>query len=598
MQWNSLLSVAWKRLLRPRGRLAVVLYVTVIATPAVILVWLGFTALQKQRLALGLLTSANLTLAGEKLSADIERQTFMAAEECLNQAAVLRIVKPVHDSMSLMEAHSVRQAFERAYPPDCGLVEEFFVLEDGHVLYPLLKAPMIVRVTANKPTTNATEQRSVGHDLPKELSNALATNSLARLRSAWREVAAGKWELTVEQLDWVARRTHERAGALQPSDTAFTRHFAVAQLLEEHARAFGRVQSGHAYPLAFPSASAQLFYTRVPAPKGHERIMMVLINNAAAADTIFKSAPIRTGVSQHANLVAKGRADGVAQVKLPIVFPFWRIAMSEDVIPRPAYADWLFPMAMAVVIGLLGMGILLLVRDHLRQSHLADLRAAFVGGVSHEFRTPLTAIRMYADMLRYKDSFTGGERRAFYEIIAAETGRLDQLVDRVLNVSRIDRGERLYQFSSEDLGGTVSQMIDSYKEYCLAKGYDLKVQLASEIPPVLHDPDAVSQAVLNLLDNAVKFSGTSKRIEVALRATTESVVLEVRDYGIGIAESEQKRIFDEFYRAAGAAHTGGCGIGLYLVRHVMIAHQGRVAVESRPGQGSTFRIEFPRCLNS
>jgi two-component system phosphate regulon sensor histidine kinase PhoR len=448
------------------------------------------------------------------------------------------------------------------------------------------------------PALAAQERQSASLDLPTELTGGLASHDIARLRSVWSEVASGKWEMTAQQLEWSATRAHELVGTLQPPETPFTRQFAVARMLQEHVRAFGKVRPGHAYPLAFPSLSAQLFYTRVPEPKRRERILMVLINNAIAAESIFKSAPNRTGVGLRATLVMQGAKGGLVQVRLPTVFPFWSIAMSSEGMPRPQPAVWLFPLAMIVVIGLLGTGLLLLVRDHIRQSRVAQLRATFVGGVSHEFRSPLTAIRMYADMLRYKDSFTERERRAFYEIIAAETERLDQLVERVLNVSRIDRGQRLYELSCRDLACTVRQIIGAYQGYCLANGYDLKVEFASEIPPVLHDPDAVSQVVLNLLDNAVKFSDTSRRIEVTLRAEAASVFLEVRDYGVGIPEAEQQKIFDEFYRGAASTHTGGCGIGLYLVRHVMTAHQGRVQVESQPGQGSTFRIEFPRCPNS
>lgn len=253
---------------------------------------------------------------------------------------------------------------------------------------------------------------------------------------------------------------------------------------------------------------------------------------------------------------------------------------------------------MAVVIVSLCTGIVLIARDDLRQARLSELRAAFVGGVSHGFRTPLTAIRMYADMLRYKGSFSDEERRRFYETIAGEAERLNQLVDRVLEVSRIDRGQRQYRFSSDDLAGTVNRIIEAYKEYYQRQGYELNAGLEYDIPALQHDPQAVSEAILNLLDNAVKFSDAGKQIDVILRSDGDDVIFQVRDYGAGIAPAEQGKIFDEFYRGAAAASKGGYGIGLYLVRHIMMAHQGIVEVESQPGLGSAFRLKFPLCPKS
>src|SRR6266545_820907 len=118
----------------------------------------------------------------------------------------------------------------------------------------------------------------------------------------------------------------------------------------------------------------------------------------------------------------------------------------------------------------------------------------------------------------------------------------------------------------------------SAKDYCKRQGYQLTAQLASDVPPVWHDPHAISQAILNLFDNAIKFSDSVRQIEVNLRPEPSAVVLEVRDRGTGIPAAEQEKIFEDFYRGSQTASKGGYGIGLYLVRHIMTAHQGTVEV--------------------
>jgi two-component system phosphate regulon sensor histidine kinase PhoR len=136
-------------------------------------------------------------------------------------------------------------------------------------------------------------------------------------------------------------------------------------------------------------------------------------------------------------------------------------------------------------------------------------------------------------------------------------------------------------------------MIDDYAEYLQTAGFTLRRELAESLPQVRFDATAVLQAVANLLDNAVKYSGESREITVRLSSREGSAVFEVEDHGPGIPTAEQQKIFERFYRVRNGSGKGGYGLGLFLVRHIMAAHGGSVEVESEPGRGSRFRLVFP-----
>jgi two-component system phosphate regulon sensor histidine kinase PhoR len=139
----------------------------------------------------------------------------------------------------------------------------------------------------------------------------------------------------------------------------------------------------------------------------------------------------------------------------------------------------------------------------------------------------------------------------------------------------------------------VSRTVETYEQYLTRLGYSVEMQLAAALPPVRFDADAISQALVNLLDNAAKYSGDSKSIAVRSYASSGCAILEVEDHGIGIPREEQEKIFQRFYRVGNAVAKGGYGLGLYLVRHTMNAHNGRVELDSEPQRGSRFRLIFP-----
>jgi len=250
--------------------------------------------------------------------------------------------------------------------------------------------------------------------------------------------------------------------------------------------------------------------------------------------------------------------------------------------------------AIALVLVILSAGVGLLLRDIAREARTNRLRSDFVSSVSHELKTPITLIRLYSETLLRPDAFREEDRDGFYSIIVRESERLGRLVDRILTFSRVERGDQVYNLEEGDVAPVIARVVEDYREYLERAGFRLERALAPSAPPVRFDAGALSQAVVNLLDNAVKYSGESREIAVRLGAENGCVTLEVEDHGLGIPAAERERIFGRFYRVPNGSGKGGYGLGLFLVRHIMDAHGGRVDVDSEPGRGSRFRLMFPR----
>ncbi len=258
--------------------------------------------------------------------------------------------------------------------------------------------------------------------------------------------------------------------------------------------------------------------------------------------------------------------------------------------------SWVFAGSTLLTLAVLGMGVLLLVRDAAREREISRLRAEFVSGVSHELKTPLTLIRAFAETLSTDPVPVDSDRHAFCGVITREADRLTSLIDRVLSFSRIERGERPYHLTVAPLERVVRDTLDGYGGYLRGRGFVVAEVFVPGLPPVRHDPDAVAEALVNLLDNAAKYSGESREIAVSLACRDSRVVLEVADRGVGIALDEQQRIFDRFYRGGARVDRGGYGLGLFLVKHIADAHGGEIEVDSAPGAGSRFRLVFPAAV--
>jgi len=254
---------------------------------------------------------------------------------------------------------------------------------------------------------------------------------------------------------------------------------------------------------------------------------------------------------------------------------------------------YLAALALALTVALLGG--YLLWRDVRRELGMAELRGHFVSSVSHELRTPLTAIRMFAETLREGRLEREETREEYLDTIVSESERLTRLVDNVLDFSRIERGRKTYRFRPTSLGAVVRAAARAVQYPLASQGFRLKAEVEEDLSAARADPDALEQAVLNLLTNAMKYSGDARDIDLRLRSIDGRAEIQVVDRGIGIPAEEQTRVFEKFYRSPTRENEllPGTGLGLTLVEHVARAHGGSVAVESRPGEGSTFSIRIP-----
>jgi signal transduction histidine kinase len=250
----------------------------------------------------------------------------------------------------------------------------------------------------------------------------------------------------------------------------------------------------------------------------------------------------------------------------------------------------------AIVI-FLAAGSYLLWRLVQRELAVARLQTDFVSAVSHEFRTPLTSLGHFTELLQEKDEPSPGERQAFYSALARNTQRLRRLVESLLDFARMEVGRRPYDLRTVDAGDLAGQVVEEFRKEVEPRGFTVNLEVAA---PAGHrveaDAGALTHALWNLLDNAVKYSGDARTVWVSVNGHPEGTAISVRDEGLGIPRREQKGIFRKFVRGEQAPRLGiqGTGIGLAIVSHIVAAHGGRIDLQSEEGQGSRLTIVLPR----
>lgn len=243
------------------------------------------------------------------------------------------------------------------------------------------------------------------------------------------------------------------------------------------------------------------------------------------------------------------------------------------------------------------LGLVLTWRATRREMKVAQVKSDFLANISHELKTPLTAIRAFGDLLDSGRATRPERIREYGGIIKMESDRLTALINNILEMSRIERGARKYRMERADLRDTVTETVDIFRHSPEAAGFDIKV--TSPISPVTtaFDKGAIRQALINLLSNAAKYSGSNndRRIVVELRTEGHNAVIEVRDFGIGIADEDKLSIFLPFHRSMNdeIQAKGGTGLGLAIVREFARGHGGEITLESSLGEGSVFKLHLP-----
>ena len=252
-----------------------------------------------------------------------------------------------------------------------------------------------------------------------------------------------------------------------------------------------------------------------------------------------------------------------------------------------------------LILGILSLMIVggLLLTKHIvsKEMALARLKSDFVSNVSHELRTPLALIRLYAETLELGRITTKEKKQQYYRIIRKESERLTALINNILDFSRIEAGRKEYEFRETDIAKLVRNTLDSYRYQIEQQGFAFEENIDPNLPVVPVDREAIARALVNLVNNALKYSTDEKYLGVKLYRENGVLKLEVLDHGIGIARRDQSKIFEKFYRTGDPLvhNTKGSGLGLSLVRHITQAHGGEIAVESTPGKGSKFTLSLP-----
>jgi signal transduction histidine kinase len=298
--------------------------------------------------------------------------------------------------------------------------------------------------------------------------------------------------------------------------------------------------------------------------------------------------------TEPADLPHSASSRSLEQLGLP-----WRLQV-QHLHPESLYAEYgrrqsFYLFVVITALALLLSGGYLTLRTARREMEVAKLKSDFVSTVSHEFRSPLTGIRHVGELLREGRVKSEARRQEYYGMICRESGRLARLVENLLDFSRMEEGRKEYRFAPLETIGWLRDLAEEFQAENTASGVKLELSLPSRLPALKADREALSCAVHNLLDNAVKYSPDIKTVWLEAEACGSEIIIRVRDLGVGIAEADQRHIFEKFYRGANAAaETKGVGLGLALAVHIVRDHGGTIEVQSKPGAGSTFSMHLPK----
>ena len=260
---------------------------------------------------------------------------------------------------------------------------------------------------------------------------------------------------------------------------------------------------------------------------------------------------------------------------------------------RPGQSLFLYIFIAIVII--LAFGLFFTIQTVNNELHLSKMKSYFISTVSHEFKSPLTSIRQMAEMLVHDRVPSSERQRKYYTSILKQSERLSHLINNILDFSKMEEGRRLFLFEKADIVPVVTDIVETFRQHNVDQGFLIDLLIPEPLPDVVFDREAMEQVIHNLLDNACKYSGDSRKIEVHLSSKGNKIIISVIDHGIGIKKDDLDKIFGRFYRAGEelTQTVKGSGIGLTIVKQIVEAHHGEITVESSPGKGSKFTINIP-----
>ncbi len=253
--------------------------------------------------------------------------------------------------------------------------------------------------------------------------------------------------------------------------------------------------------------------------------------------------------------------------------------------------SWIYGIASFMLLVAMILGVVLILRDISREKHLARLRSDFISNVTHELKTPLTSIRMYAESLMMERVKSKSSRKEYLSVVVQESERLKRMINNILDLSKMERSKLEYHPVETCLAKVLDAALRDVHYWIEEKDFEVTCEIDRNLKMKV-DPEKLQQVYTNLLSNAIKYSEDIKKIYVRLFQNSQGVVTEIEDKGIGIARDEQSKIFEEFYRVE-HKHSGeiaGTGLGLTVVKEIVEAHKGKLLVESEIGKGSKFSV--------
>lgn len=436
-----------------------------------------------------------------------------------------------------------------------------------------------------------------------ELDAGANTDRKNTLRDLYKDLLDGRWPLSEEVVLKLKERLEKRLGSVPPGtgDSPYLDRFRLARIVRDalgNDAAEGEgirsrvVQDGE--------DSVQIYYTALQSG-GRKRTLAMSARPDWVRGGLLKQC--RDRLNSHMKAVSKfeilpAGAAGNPDLRIPLKghFTFLELRLPEGAVASEqlGYKLQLATIGLTTLTTLVLLGIIMALLLRITREKLTlKVKSDFLSHVSHELKTPLTLIQLYTETLLTDKDLEEEDRRYSLQVISRESSHLLDLIENLLHLSGSENAAEQYKLVEDDLGPVIEKTAGVYTEWLEKLGIALKIQIAPALPRVRFDRDKVTRAFLNLLDNARKYGGDAEPIEVGLWAENSHVILEVRDHGQGIPESERRMIFDQFFRGANAAESRGVGLGLFLVNETMKAHNGTVKLETAPGKGSAFRLVFP-----
>lgn len=342
------------------------------------------------------------------------------------------------------------------------------------------------------------------------------------------------------------------------------------------------------------------------------RIWGVIFDSERLREDVLRPALSRLMTAGETAWVVQGR-DGVplmstqplpsgpaaVRADFPSHFPDWTLEFHQ---PPPRLIRTfllsrrgLYFFVFLLIAGILAFGLVLTTRSVTHELELARMKSDFVSTVSHEFKSPLTSIRQLTEMLQSGRVPSEERRQKYYDVLLEQSERLAMLTDNILSLAKIEEGRAEFAFETADISVLLTEVVTSIQERVRHEGFDIGLNVGEALPLLAVDRTALSQAVTNLIDNAIKYSGDSRRISVSVSLEAQALIIAVHDFGVGIKKEDIPRVFERFYRGGDelTRTVKGSGLGLTLVKEIVAAHRGNVQVESEPGKGSVFSIRLP-----